>query len=213
MKPIWSAVALLVILTAIAQAGSDETTVRFEPFGKIALYQTSARPNNVVIFISGDGGWNLGVVDMARALSKLDALVAGIDINDYLRALAHTSAKCAYPAADFENLSKFIQKSKGFAQYRQPVLVGYSSGATLAYAVLAQAPPNTFRGAVSLGFCPDLVLAAPLCRGSGLQWQEPVKGKTYLFLPADHLTAPWIAFQGTIDKVCNAVETEQFAEK
>ena len=33
--------------------------------------------------------------------------------------------------------------------------------------------PETFRGAISLGFCPDLELVKPLCRGAGgLTWKE-----------------------------------------
>ncbi len=49
-------------------------------FGKIVLVHPAAQPANVVLFISGDGGWNLGVVDMARELVALDALVVGIEM-------------------------------------------------------------------------------------------------------------------------------------
>ncbi len=39
----------------------------------------------MILFVSGDGGWNQGVVDMARELAGMDALVAGIDIVHYLK--------------------------------------------------------------------------------------------------------------------------------
>jgi type IV secretory pathway VirJ component len=81
---------------------------------------------------------------MARELSSLDVLVAVIDINRYLKSLKNSKDACSYPAADFEALSKYIQKKLNFPRYKVPVLVGYSSGATLVYAILAQAPPNTF---------------------------------------------------------------------
>ncbi len=123
----------------------------------------------MVLFVFGDGGWNLDVVDMARELSLLDSLVVGVD--NYLRELAKSNEKCSYPAADFELLSKFVQKKLDFPMYMTPVLVGYSSGATLVYATLVQALSNTFRGAISLGFCPDLPLTKPLCGGSGLEWE------------------------------------------
>jgi len=63
---------------------------------------------------------------------------------------------------------------------------------------LVQAPPNTFHGAISLGFCPDLPLTKPLCRGYGLEWKPGPKGRGYSFLPALNLQTPWIAFQGSI---------------
>jgi len=98
----------------------------------------------MVLFVSGDGGWNQGVVDMARTLASLDAVVAGIDITHYLRELRNSPEACFYPASDFELLSKLIQKRFDFPNYVPPILVGYSSGATLVYAVLVQAPPNIF---------------------------------------------------------------------
>ena len=190
----------------------EETTAQFGRFGKIALYYSSAHPAHVVLFVSGDGGWNLGVVDMARELAALDALVIGIDITYYLKQLGRSSESCVYPAADFELLSKYVQKKLGFPQYNTPVLIGYSSGATLVYAVLAQAPGNTFSGAISLSFCPDLALSKDLCRGRGLNWTKGPLGKGCILLPATQLEVPWVVFQGTIDKVCDAEKTKAYVK-
>ena len=197
-------VLLLTFFYGTCPCMAREETLDFGRFGNTTLYRQSDHPSHVVIFVSGDGGWNLGVVDMAKKLSTLNALVVGIDIVHYLKQLENSSEKCSYPASDFEDLSKYVQKKLDFPRYIQPVLMGYSSGATLVYAVLAQAPANTFQGAVSLGFCPDLPLLKPLCRGSGLEWEKGPNGKGYFFLPAKKLQAPWIVFQGTIDQVCNA---------
>lgn len=194
---------LVFLIAANGFCSAIEETVTFGRFGKVTLYHNSPQPSHVVLFVSGDGGWNLGVIDMAKTLSSLDALVAGIDITHYLAALDKTTEKCSYPASDFELLSKFIQKKLNFPRYVPPVLVGYSSGATLVYATVAQAPPQTFRGAVSMGFCPDLPLTKPLCRGNGLEWKAGPKGKGYSFLPVTNLEVPWIVLQGTIDQVCN----------
>ncbi len=187
-----------------------EESLRFGQFGTVTIYRQSPHPSHVVLFVSGDGGWNSGVVDMARELSSLDALVVGIDIRVYLKNLASAGAKCSYSAADFEALSQFVQKKLAAPKYEVPVLVGYSSGATLVYAVLVQAPTGTFRGAISMGFCPDLNLSKPLCAGSGLRWNAGPKGKGFVFLPASLLTTPWIAFQGAIDQVCSPAETERY---
>ncbi|MBI5375391.1 MAG: virulence factor family protein [Candidatus Schekmanbacteria bacterium] len=199
------------ILSATAYAG--EETLKFGRFGNVMIYRNSLKPSHVVLFVSGDGGWNLGVIDMAKSLSALDAIVVGIDITHYMKELRNTDEKCSYPAADFELLSKFIQKHYDFPKYEPPVLVGYSSGATLVYAVLVQAPTGTFQGAISLGFCPDLPLDRPLCRGSGLEWKSGPKGKGYSFLPFHELKTPWIALQGEIDMVCDAKATELFVKQ
>jgi type IV secretory pathway VirJ component len=195
MKKIVSSLICLVLgCGQIAMAG--ETTLTFGRFGTITLYQEKPHPANVILFVSGDGGWNQGVVDMARELAGMDALVAGIDIVHYLKALSGSSEPCSYPAADFENLSHYLQKRLEFPQYVLPVLIGYSSGATLIYATLAQSPPGTFLGAMSLGFCPDLPLDKPFCKGSGLTMEPGPRGKGINFLPSSHLNDPWIALQG-----------------
>ena len=209
---------VLVFITSLlisvhADVCKAEEVLSYGRFGRITLYQTSKNPAHVVIFVSGDGGWNLGVVDMARVLASNDALVIGVDIVHYMKALAQSSETCSYPAADFELLSKFIQRKLGLPTYRIPILVGYSSGATLVYAVLVQAPPNTFLGAMSLGFCPDLLLKKPLCRGYGLEYKPGPKNKGYSFLPAKSLQSTWIAFQGDLDQVCNPVNTENFVKE
>jgi type IV secretory pathway VirJ component len=211
MKKILAAVVLLVLAPAIG--ASAEETMSFAPFGPVAIYRSRPHPSHVVLFVSGDGGWNLGVIDMARALSEEDALVVGIDITRYLKNVEKAKAACAYPAGDLQNLAKFVQKKTGFRNYTLPILVGYSSGATLVYASLAQAPPNTFRGAISLGFCPDLNLTKPFCRGYGLSWVQDPKDSGISFLPAQHLESPWIALQGTIDRVCNADATKDYVKQ
>jgi len=202
-----------VVLFLFSMAVYSQEVVEFSRFGKVTLYQSTPEPKHVVLFVSGDGGWNRGVIDMAKAVASLDSLVAGIDIIHYLKQLQNSKEKCSYPAADFEALSKFIQKKKNFQNYISPVLVGYSSGATLVYATMVQAPPDTFAAAISMGFCPDLPLKKPFCKGYGLEWGPGPKGKGYSFLPARGLKNPWIAFQGLVDKVCDPGSTEVFVKQ
>jgi type IV secretory pathway VirJ component len=205
--------AALLLAPGLAAAGDGET-LRYGRFGTVTLYHATPRPARVALFVSGDGGWNLGVIDMARELAGLDTLVVGIDIGRYLKNLGAAAEACSYPAADLEALSKFVQKSLGYPAYVPPVLVGYSSGATLVYAVLVQAPAGTFRGAISLGFCPDLEIRKPLCRGAGgLSGNVLPQGKGYWFLPAARLESPWIALQGTIDQVCDPASTAAYVKQ
>jgi type IV secretory pathway VirJ component len=208
---------MLVIMLGgmITTARAEDETVQFGRFGTVHLVRSSPQPSHIALFMSGDGGgWEQRMVDMAQAFAELDTLVVVIDINYYLKELEKSGDSCVYPAADLEMLSKFIQKKLNWPGYVLPLLIGYSSGATLVYAVLAQAPPNTFCGAISLGFCPDLVVfPKPLCRGHGLEWKTEPRKKTYVFLPAKDLQTPWIVLQGTIDQVCKPATTEAFVKQ
>jgi type IV secretory pathway VirJ component len=71
-----------------------------------------------------------------------------------------------------------------------------------------------FKGALSLGFCPDLDLVKPLCKGSGIEAtaQRDAKGalKGVNFLPARKLSGRWISLQGESDQVCPAPATQKF---
>jgi type IV secretory pathway VirJ component len=183
-------------------------------FGEVSVYKGSAEPRDVVLFLSGDGGWNLGVIAMAERLVDKGAVVAGIDIRHYLAQLEKSADKCVSPAVDFENLSRYLQAKLGFKRYLQPTLVGYSSGATLVYATLAEAPDGLFKGALSIGFCPDLDLKKPVCKGSGIEATPRRDAKGLLkgvdFLPAKQLSGKWISLQGEIDQVCPAPATQKF---
>jgi type IV secretory pathway VirJ component len=184
-------------------------------FGIVHVYLPAGKPQSVAIFVSGDGGWELGVINMARALREMGAVVIGVNVREYLeslhRAAQRADAHCEMIAADFESLSHQVQKQLGLSQYHVPVLVGYSSGATVVYAALVQAPPGTFAGALSLGFCPDQDFAgAALCPGSGLRYKENAQHEL-VFEPARTLREPWVAFQGQKDQVCDPHTTDEFA--
>lgn len=229
------AVAALVILVAVAAAGAAPPAARpaaagataassrspavplqddafdFGRLGRIAVYRPSGAPTGVALFLSGDGGWGLGVVDMARALARRGALVAGVDMRHLYRTLGASSEGCSYPAADFEALAHTLEARYHLTSYHYPVLVGYSSGATLAYALLLQAPAGTFAGALSLGFCPDLEFRTPLCERGLLRAERRTRPPPgFDLLPVARVPAPWIALQGEIDQVCNASATTAF---
>ncbi len=210
--------------TASAQAQPHATVKPAHPystllpnarFGLVSVYLPEGTPRSVAIFLSGDGGWELGVIGMARALTTLGAVVIGADIRHYFgslrRAAQRPAASCQSIAADFEALSHQVQKEIGMSEYHVPVLIGYSSGATVVYATLVQSPPGTFAGALSLGFCADQDFAgAALCPGTGLHYHENAQHEL-VFEPAKTLKQPWIALQGQKDQVCNPQAADQFA--
>ena len=187
-----------------------ETLAAVPSFGAVTVYRPAGLPKQVVLFISGDGGWNLGVVGMANRLREAGALVAGIDIRAFRRSL-EASSDCAYPAGALEELSRALQLRYRLPAYQRPVLVGYSSGATLVYAALAAAPPETFAGAISLGFCPDIELRTPLCQMRGLRAAKRPRGVGFDLSPFPASTVPWMVLQGEVDQVCDPEATRTFA--
>jgi type IV secretory pathway VirJ component len=188
-------------------------TLRVPTFGTVTIYRSAHRsatqPNQVVLFLSGDGGWNLGVVEMAEQLRREGALVVGIDIRAFMKNLDASSA-CAYPAGALEELSRFVQTRLRLSAYKRPMLVGYSSGATMAYAAIAAAPPETFAGAVSLGFCPELEIRAPLCQMRGLRATKKPKGIGSDLAPFGGASVPWMVLQGEVDQACVPGQTRVF---
>ena len=208
MRRLLAALGVVLILAAASRAQDDSFV--FGSFGRVTLYRPQGTPRAVVLFVSGDGGWNLGVIDMARRLQALGAAVAGIDMRTLQRNLESSARPCVYPAGDFEELSRAVQLRLKLSRYERPLLVGYSSGATLVYGVVAQAPPETFAGAISLGFCPDLEVAKPLCGQRRLTVTARKNGRGFDLGAAKGLAVPWFVLQGEIDQVCDPGGTKAF---
>lgn len=205
--------ALGCCVPAWATTAITEQSLEMGRFGKVVVYQPDSNPAGVVLFVSGDGGWHLGVVNMAKHLVKDGMIVVGVDVNTYRAALNAPGKECRYYGTDFEELSHAIQRRLALGQYHLPILAGYSSGATLVYAVMVQSPPGTFAGVLSLGFCPDLDLVRQPCRGSGLEYAmqgTQAKPKGLVYRPSSTNRTRWIVMQGDSDKVCDPHGTRTF---
>lgn len=209
MKRTLNILLIQVAIVSTCLAGPVDSII-YGSFGKIMVYHPSSKPTSVALFVSGDGGWEPGVADMAKNVVNQGAMVLGIDIRSYIKSIASKSKECVYPAADFEDLSLMIQRKMQLPAYLKPILIGYSSGATLVYGILAQAPANTFMGALALGFCPDLQISRPLCKGTALTWHTLQGKKAYYLDATKGLTAPFIALNGLKDLTCPYAATKSF---
>jgi hypothetical protein len=167
---------------AATAAGGAVEYQSYGRFGQVAIYRHPGRPEGVVVLLSDDSGWDGRAETLARSLQSIGALVIGLDVAYYDRKSERLTQDCAYPAGDFEMLSKLVQKKLELPTYTAPVVAGFGEGATLAYGALAQSPNGTFAGAISLGFCPDLD-ALPRPRpdqpgaGQGRRLPPPAGGK------------------------------------
>jgi type IV secretory pathway VirJ component len=179
-------------------------------FRDFPVYSPVGPPTSFVLLLSGDEGWNSTADTMTRQLVQQGAMVTGIDWAKFKANLEADGDQCVSPDGDLENLSHFVQAYFHTPTYLSPVLVGVSSGAAMAYAMLAQAPRDTFAAALTLGFCPSLNLEKPLCKGSGLESIRSTHGRGVDFLPLKNLGNPWLNLQGEIDQVCPAAVTRNF---
>ena len=208
-RRVWTAFAWCAVMATHDAYAQKVEKMTVPTFGTVTLYHAPDVPKAVVLFVSGDGGWNQGVVAMAGLLRDAGALVVGIDIRSIVKSI-DASNSCAYPAGALEELSRAVQLRMKVAVYQRPILVGYSSGATLVYAAIAAAPPETFAGAISLGFCPDLEINKPLCHMRGLTAARRKGSAGYDLSPFAGSTVPWMVLQGELDQVCDARATRTF---
>ena len=179
-------------------------------FRDFPVYQPAAAPTSFVLFLSGDEGWNSTADAVARQLVQQRAMVAGIDWAKFKANLEADGDQCVFPDGDLENLSHFVQAYFHNPTYLSPILVGVSSGAAMAYAMLAQAPRNTFAAGLTLGFCPNLDLDKPLCKGSGLEFTRSSRGRGVDLLPIKSLDNPWVNLHGETDRSCPADAAKKF---
>jgi len=180
-------------------------------FKDVTLYRPQGEVKHVVLFLSGDNGWESPVTGMADKLVARGAMVVGIDTAELFETLEAANGSCLYTDGDLENLSHYLQGYARLPTYHTPLLVGYSAGASFVYANLAQAPEGTFAGAISLGFCVEMDLGKPLCRGDGVKFTRHTDEKGVDLLPSPEMPADWVVLQGAKDRVCPAAPARGFA--
>ena len=203
------AIALAACAASLSCTHPVTETLTHGFFKDVTVYHPEGPVRQFVLLLSGDGGWQPDTDRMARVLQRHGAMVVGIDEPKLLAELDKDPSPCIFPDGDLENLSHFVQAYYRLPAYLPPVLGGYSAGASVAYAVAAQAPPGIFLGALTLGFTPDLVIHKPLCKGEGQHFRRQSDGLK--LLPAAKLSIPWIDIHGAADTVCPAADAMEFA--
>lgn len=185
----------------------SRSTLDFVRIGRAEVYQP-AEIRSVAIMLSGDGGWGTLNDRIAAQLARNGALVLGIDTNAWQERINRSEGACHSAAADLQMLARFAERSIGFPRYQDPVVIGYSAGATISYLALEEAP-RSFRGAISLSFPPDVLnQSRPFCTGKAPPPRRVDGGYTYAPAP---LRAPFHIIQGGFDIVVPPGDARAFA--
>ncbi|HEY2783286.1 MAG TPA: AcvB/VirJ family lysyl-phosphatidylglycerol hydrolase [Steroidobacteraceae bacterium] len=210
MKSLLLFAALMLLGEMAAAAPSHLAHGRFKD---LLVYAPPAKPASLVLLLSGDEGWNGRAEALAAQLAQQGAMVVGIDLPKFKAVLEADGGDCVFPDGDLENLSHFVQAYFHNSSYLAPLLVGIDAGGSMAYAVLAQAPQDTFAGALSVGFCPHLNLDKPLCKGSGLELTHGARGSGLSLLPIKSLNNPWVVLQDSKNPACPAEANRDFVSR
>lgn len=164
--------------------------------GEVTALPPSGETRGVVLLLAGSGTSALLAHRVASALAPRGFAVGMLSAPTLLGALEAGPDRCIDPGPALVLVSQEVQHRLGLEDYQPPVLVGLSTGATLAYAAMAQGAAGLWRGAVSIGFDPVLPGSKAWCRGNALAVARaagPAPG--WRFLPAP-LPGPWVAIEG-----------------
>ena len=182
-------------------------------FKDVAIYRPTGPVRQVVLLLSGDGGWADDTDRMATALRQHGALVVGIDQPAFLQNLLADKSPCYFPDGDLENLSHFVQAYYHLPNYIPPVLAGYSAGSSMAYVIGGNAAPGLFSGVLTLGFTPDYESTKPFCKGEGSYFRRRADGTGLTLLPVARTPFKWVDVHGQADSVCPAKDAAEFIAK
>ncbi len=108
---------LLVIISQSSYATVVKDSMKVAPFGTVYLYVPEPPVSIVTIMISGDGGWNYGVLDFSEHFAGKGALVIGVDILKYNKDLKSRKDECYHIVSDFVSLATVVEKKYKFQQY------------------------------------------------------------------------------------------------
>ena len=157
-------------------------------YGDVRVVTPDGGNRGYVVLYSDKQGWTESDDKIAAALAADGALVIGVDTKVYLQKIAPEKKTCDQLVGDVESLSRQVQREHSGDSYQFPILVGTGAGGTLAGAVLAEAPPNTLSGAISIDPDATLTTEHPLCPGAPI---TKIADKDYQYGPLATLSGFW----------------------
>jgi type IV secretory pathway VirJ component len=205
--------ALCVVTQACAKPEKAPEKLSFGVFGEVLIYRNTEEPGRTVLLLS-EGAWDAKADRAARTMAEMDATVVGIDTARLITPLRERAEGCFYQAWEFEGLSKIVQKTLNFKNYHVPVLAGFGEGASVAYATFAQAPKETFAGAITLGFSPRLAIGKPFCAANGYKFDTAAGTAAGVVMkPVEKPFGSLVLLQGQKDAAFAPDEAKIFASQ
>jgi phosphatidylglycerol lysyltransferase len=159
-------------------------------FAALHIVRPRGAMHGLVVLFSDADGWNAQMGKIAARLADDGAFVAGVDLPTYFRRVGErANARCSDAVSTIELISREIQRERGNATYWTPILAGIGEGGAFAAATLAQAPPATIAGAVSLDPPAALKMPLPPCPATV---PATSAGRSFSYGPWPTLNGFWV---------------------
>jgi type IV secretory pathway VirJ component len=200
----------LAASSAFAQALPAPQRLSHGLFSDVQVLRPAGTPRQFVMLLAADAEASAADQGRIETMRRAGAMVAVVPLAPFYKRLEVQDGKCTYAGGAFENLSRQLQALDKLPTYLTPMLVGSGRTASFAYALLAQAPAGTFASAISLDFCPRLMVKTPPCAGNALRTKPAADGGVEV-LPAAQLPAPWSAVATGAPLACSAADARAFA--
>jgi len=190
--PVGAAIlALTLAVSSLSAVTARAKAIDTGDFGKLHIVQPDGAMHGLVILFSDASGWDAVSDKIAATLADDGAFVAGVDLSTYFRQVgAREKGRCSDAVAAIELISREIQRQRGNSTYWTPILAGVGEGGAFAAATLAQSPPATIAGAVSLDPTASLKTPVPLCSGGS---SAASAGSSFSYGPWRSLNGFWAA--------------------
>ena len=181
---IGKALAAICLVVGIA-ACSPPPLVDGGRYGSVRFFKPEEASRGFVVMFSDAAGWTSADDKAARALARQAAMVVGVDTKEYLQNLSRGSDPRYYLVADVVAMSQQLEREEGNSAYATPILAGIGEGGALAELILAQAPPHTIAGAVSIDPSATVAADRPFAAGPPArpQYHESLRADDVLKLP------------------------------
>ena len=207
------ALALAAALTMTSSTLFAQTTLSHGLFSGVQVFRAAGgTPRQFVFLVSNNDTPSSAEQGLIDTMVNAGAMVAAVPLAPFYRRLEAQDGKCTYAGGAFENLARQVQAINKVPGYLLPTIVGAGGSAPYAYAVLAQAPSGTFASALSVGFCPRVVLKTPPCAVNALRWQAAADGGIDL-QPATALTTAWTATPPGPEAACTPSAAQAFVQQ
>jgi type IV secretory pathway VirJ component len=199
---------LLIILTALLCLDSGTVSaitpdsLYVEPFGKLYVHNISPTPENIVLVFPGNMTDRHDIVNIADEIASAGNVVVVVDMVHYFHEKGKRQEECTRIVTDFVDLGIMIEKRFRFQEYRPPILLGFSEGASFVYALLAQSHRNTFIGGISAGFCDKVTFPIKLCEVNGLQLKTDKSDGVITLQPYQGQENHWMVINTGTDRLC-----------
>lgn len=153
----------MVLLASLAGCGRPPPPIGLhsDDLGNYRVYQPVGTIRRLVFAFGATNDTELNAA--VDKLVDYGALVARVDVAQFAAGAQARKEQCVDAAGIVNWHANYLGRRYGLEDLEPPLLVGHGIGAGLVYALLAQAPPLTFAGAVTDRPQPQLSFGVELC--------------------------------------------------